>query len=188
MTLCLSTSPGDDIFILRLRALRTEMLTCWLGTITQWGEVSKPKKDRSKSKVKETTANIHTDSGNAPRAARSGADSGRGGRGRGSSERARGGRGRGAATVQTNGTHTKPAAPLSVPTDQSIVWNASTKEAPSDDSKPTESWGGAADIAKADIAKAVVSTVVPDGKRTWASMFKPEPAPKPVEKKAPAEK
>lgn len=184
MTSCLSTSPGDDIFILRLRALRTEMLTCWLGTITQWGEVSKPKKDRSKSKVKETTtANIHTDSGNAPRAARSGADSGRGGRGRGSSERARGGRGRGAATVQTNGTHTKPAAPLSVPTDQSIVWNASTKEAPSDDSKPTESWGGAADIAKA-----AVSTVVPDGKRTWASMFKPEPAPKPVEKKAPAEK
>lgn len=160
------------------------MLTCWLGSITQWGEVSKPKKDRSKSKVKETTANIHTDS-NAPRATRSGADSGRGGRGRGSSERARGGRGRGAATVTTNGTHTKAAAPLSVPTDQSIVWNASsTKEAPSDDSKPaTESWGGAADIAKA-----VVSTVIPDGKRTWASMFKPEPAPKPVEKKAPAEK
>ncbi|KFZ06031.1 hypothetical protein V501_07789 [Pseudogymnoascus sp. VKM F-4519 (FW-2642)] len=153
------------------------------GTITQWGEVSKAKKDRSKSKVKETAANIHTDSGNAPRAARSGADSGRGGRGRGSSERARGGRGRGAAAVQTNGTHTKPAAPLSVPTDQSVVWNASTKEAPSDDTKPEESWGGAADIAKA-----VVSTVVPDGKRTWASMFKAEPAPKPVEKKAPVEK
>lgn len=161
------------------------MLTCWLGTITQWGEVSKAKKDRSKSKVKETAANIHTDSGNAPRAARSGADGGRGGRGRGSSERARGGRGRGAATVQTNGTHTKPAAPLSVPTDQSVVWNASAKEAPSDDTKPEESLGGAADTAKA----AVSTVAVPDGKRTWASMFKAEPAPKPVEKKAaPVEK
>jgi hypothetical protein len=145
--------------------------------------VSKTKKDRSKSKVKEPAANTHTDSGNAPRAARSGPDSGRGGRGRGS-ERARGGRGRGAAAVQTNGTHTKPAAPLSVPTDQSIVWNASTKEVASDDAKPAaESWGGATDIAKA-----VVSTVIPDGKRTWASMFKVEPAPKPTKEPAPAEK
>lgn len=127
--------------------------------------------------------NIHTDSGNAPRVARSGADSGRGGRGRGSSERARGGRGRGAATVQTNGTHTKPAAPLSVPTDQSVVWNASAKESPSDDAKPAESWGGAAESAKA-----AAPTAVPDGKRTWASMFKPEPAPKPVKEKAPEEK
>lgn len=134
--------------------------------------------------MKEPTTNAQAESGNAPRAARSGQDSTRGGRGRGS-ERVRGGRGRGAAAVQANGTHTKPAAPLSVPTDQSIVWNASTKEAPSGDVKATaeESWGGAADIAKA-----VISTVIPDGKRTWASMFKPEPAPKPVKEPAPVEK
>lgn len=153
------------------------------GTITQWGEVSKPKKDRSKSKVKESSTNTHTDSGNAPRAARNGPDSGRGGRGRGN-ERGRGGRGRGAAATQTNGTHTKPA-PLSVPTDQSAVWNAPAKEAVADDSKPpTESTGVA--TSTVDNAKAVASTVVPDGKRTWASMFnKPEPAPKPVKEPVP---
>lgn len=129
---------------------------------------------------------------NAPRIARAHQDIGRGGRGRGT-ERGRGGRGRGAAVALTNGTHAKPAAPLSVPTEESTVWGSTKKEATLDESKPAaDSWGVAADsgaTATTEAAKAVVSSIIPDGKRTWASIFKkPEPAPKPKKEPAPVEK
>lgn len=56
------------------------------GNVSQWGEVKKKNKDRSRSKAKDPAAPL-TESVNVP--------SSRGGRGRGNFEGGRGGRGRG---------------------------------------------------------------------------------------------
>jgi hypothetical protein len=155
---------------------------CSPGTITQWGEVSKNKKDKSRAKAKETAINAPIDNGpRVPRGVH--ADGGRGGgRGRGT-DRGRGGRGRGAAVVHTNGTHTKRTPDLSVPTEESPAWGAPMEEtADAQDTTKTDSWGATAEAvatSTAEAAKTVTSSIIPDGvKKSWASMFKPAPAPK----------
>ncbi len=164
------------------------------GTITQWGEVSNTKKDRSKSKVKDATSTTFGDSANTSRVSRGGRagfDSGRGGRGRGT-DRGRGGRGRGASVVHTNGTR-KENEP-STAAAESTAWedpvsgdksawdtakpaedNLETPAKPAQESAPTNA---AAPTTIAVPAKPT-SSIIPDGvKKSWASIFAPAPAPK----------
>jgi hypothetical protein len=155
-----------------------------IGSITQWGEVSKAKKDRSRSKAKDVTVATFGDStkeNRVPRGGRAGAESGRG-RGRGT-ERGRGGRGRGATTAHTNGSRKENVEP-SVPTTESNAWGS----APTGDEQPsTDSWGTAATDAPSTATKAA-SSIIPEGvKKSWASMFA-TPAPAPKKAPAPAEK
>lgn len=169
----------DIVFALEETAgdLETTVERITDGTISQWGEVSKTKKDRARSKVKETSA--PSDSTNA-RVSRGGREGGRGGAGRGrGTERGRG-RGRGGAGVaHTNGTR-KEAADVSVPTEESTAWETSKSE-----EKATEDWGPAATKSTAAPAVQPTSTALPEGvKKTWASMFA-TPAPAPAPKKAP---
>ncbi|KAI9738907.1 MAG: hypothetical protein M1818_005220 [Claussenomyces sp. TS43310] len=163
------------------------------GSITQWGEVSKNKKDRSRSKAaKDTITTNHGETSNGPRASRGrGAhEGGRGVRSRGS-ERGRGGRGRGAAVSQTNSTRTKDTPEISVPTEESPAWDAAPNGTSDswDPAKPADTWGAAAANAASSAATAaaqVTSSIIPDGaKKSWASIFKPTPAPAPVPKKEP---
>ncbi|KAF7538413.1 hypothetical protein G7054_g2999 [Neopestalotiopsis clavispora] len=164
------------------------------GSISQWGEVSKPKKV-SKPKTKDaapSTGPIDTSAGRPTRGGRADARGGRGGRG---SDRARGGRGRGASSQPaTNGHRTKENAELSVPTAEASAWGAGTT---TDDSTNNE-WGttgwGATDTTKetattaapAQTSTATTSTAptepaVPKPK-TWASMLRQSTAPKPAPK------
>lgn len=171
-----------------------------LGSISQWGEVSKTKKDRSKSKAKDTAlADSANQSSRVSRGGRAGFDGGRGGgRGRGSgTDRGRGGRARGASTAHTNGSRNKENVESSVPTTESSAWEAigatTTTDAPSGvpTAKPAEDnsvgWGSTAAEAvssTAAVAGNVTSSIIPDGvKKSWASMFaKPAPAPAPTPK------
>ncbi|KAI0002796.1 hypothetical protein F4779DRAFT_602812 [Xylariaceae sp. FL0662B] len=170
------------------------------GTISQWGEVSKPKKTAARPKAKETTtlSGLTESSGNS-RPARGGrGDGGRGGRARGN-ERARGG-GRGRATTHpaTNGHRsTKENQQLSVPTEESSGWGTTTTndEAPGNGYNAAES---TTDAATAPTSAATTttesttakSTVIRQGaQKTWASMLRqstaPKPAPKPKETPGP---
>ncbi|KAH6678056.1 hypothetical protein B0J14DRAFT_687917 [Halenospora varia] len=181
------------------------------GTISQWGEVSKTKKDRSRSKAKDSNTPFgdSTNQSRVSRGGRAGFDSGRGGRGRGT-DRGRGGKGRGASVAHTNGSrketvettpHVEPAPAWGNTTsDEAPAWdttNATSTETPAlDDAKsteqPTEPWGAATTGAAASTAATVAKTtssIIPDGvKKSWASIFAPAPAPKkapePVEKPA----
>jgi hypothetical protein len=161
------------------------------GSLTQWGEVSKNKKDRSRSKAKESVTTTLGENTTGPRTSRGGRaahEGGRGGRGRGT-ERGRGGRGRGAATAHTNGARTKEASELSIPTEESTAWDTTPKnndgQETAEATKPAESWSGAAAEAASTTAAAaaaakITSSVIPEGgKKSWASMFKPAPAPAP---------
>ncbi|KAL3427967.1 rnapii degradation factor def1 [Phlyctema vagabunda] len=173
------------------------------GTITQWGEVSKNKKDRSRSKAtKDATSAPLSDSIHNARAARGGRvfDGGRGGRGRGT-DRGRGGRGRGASLAQTNGSRKETAVDVSVPTEESNAWESTPSNAwdtPKDDAPQeaqawdapaatttepaAEGWGAAA----TSTAAKVTSTIIPNGvKKSWASMFAPVPTPKKAPTPAP---
>ncbi|KUJ07985.1 uncharacterized protein LY89DRAFT_742281 [Mollisia scopiformis] len=184
------------------------------GTISQWGEVSKTKKDRSRSKVKDATVSTFGDitNQNRPsRGGRAGFDGGRGGRGRGA-DRGRAGRGRGTSTAHVNGSRNKENVDVSTPTADSTAYeqtnagdanawetkaaessewdNSTAKPADTwDSSKPAqETWGstgtGAATAAATSAANAT-SSIIPDGvKKSWASMFA-KPAPAPAPKKAP---
>ncbi|CAG8950274.1 hypothetical protein HYFRA_00006766 [Hymenoscyphus fraxineus] len=166
------------------------------GTISQWGEVSKNKKDRSRSKAKEGA--VFGDVANQARTARGGRggfDSGRGGRGRGT-DRGRAGKGRGASVAHTNGAR-KENVVESTPTVESNAWDTAETPAWDTSSKAVEttteenSWdtsAGATTTAAAPAAPA--SSIIPDGvKKSWASIFAPAPVPKkapePVEKPAP---
>ncbi|KAH6719107.1 hypothetical protein BKA61DRAFT_270576 [Leptodontidium sp. MPI-SDFR-AT-0119] len=164
------------------------------GTITQWGEVSKGKKDRSKSKIKEaTTVTSFGDSTNQARVSRGGRagfDGARGGRGRATERGGRGGRGR----APTNGVRKENVVETSTPTVESTAWETapsgeSSWETPKatedswDTTKPAaESWASTATGAAAATATAaakVTSSVIPDGvKKSWASIFAPAPTPK----------
>merc|ERR1712225_142728 len=164
------------------------------GTITQWGEVSKSKKDRSKSKVKEaTTVTSFGDSTNQSRVSRGGRagfDGARGGRGRATERGGRGGRGR----APTNGVRKENTVETSTPTVESTAWETapsgeSSWDAPKatedsyDTTKPAQdSWSSTATgaaAATATTAAKVTSSVIPDGvKKSWASIFAPAPAPK----------
>lgn len=124
-----------------------------IGSISQWGEVSKVKKDRAKSKVKESTTTSlgeSTNQGKGPRGGRGGLDGGRG-RGR-ATERGRGGRGRGASVAPVNGSRAKENLDTSVPTTESTAWDTTaTTDAPAWDApKATgeDSWGTTATDGK----------------------------------------
>ncbi|KAK6079757.1 rnapii degradation factor def1 [Seiridium cupressi] len=174
------------------------------GTISQWGEVSKPKKI-SKPKAKDAAPSTGlTDSSGAGRPGRGGRiEGGRGGRGARGSERARGGRGRGASTQPaTNGHRTKDNQQLSVPTEEASAWGTT----PSTDDTTANEWGttgwGSTDTTK---ETTTTTTATPEPStttaptttaepavpkpKTWASMLRqstqPKVAPKPQEAPAP---
>ncbi|KAF2457700.1 hypothetical protein BDY21DRAFT_371278 [Lineolata rhizophorae] len=165
------------------------------GNVSQFAEIKKKTKDRSRSKVKEGSA-----------APESSAPTTRSGRSRGASESARGGRGRpdrgrgGFRGAGRGGSHTTPngarsTGPISVPTNESSAWETHQAEgangtqamdhavaAPASDvaepqwGAPTVT-GGAPKPTAADAKKPAAP--VPE-KKTWASMFaKPKPAPAP---------
>lgn len=165
------------------------------GSITQWGEVSKGKKDRSRSKAKESITTTIGETTTGPRTSRGGRtahEGGRGGRGRGT-DRGRGGRGRGGTTAHTNGARAKEASELSIPTEESTAWDTTTKNHDGQDipetTKPSEIGSGVATEAASTTAVAAAKTtssVIPEGvKKSWASMFK-QPAPTPAPKKEPS--
>ncbi|KAI0484962.1 hypothetical protein GGR56DRAFT_680927 [Xylariaceae sp. FL0804] len=164
------------------------------GTISQWGEVSKPKKTAPRSKPKDNAASTGlTESTGSNRPARGGrADGGRGGRGRGA-ERARGsGRGRAGAPTATNGHQFKENQQLSVPTEESnswanSEWNASvwgSTDAPAEPATTPQ----AAPVPAEPTSTQPAATPQGTGK-TWASMLRqstaPKQAPKPKEVPAP---
>ncbi|KAK3319094.1 hypothetical protein B0H66DRAFT_603650 [Apodospora peruviana] len=164
------------------------------GTISQWGEVSKPKKERARPKAKNdtfTTTTADSVPAGHPRTARGGRTGTEGGRGRGRATE-RGGRGgvRGKpAHTATNGTRTKETAQLSVPTEESSVWDTQK----SADEKPT--WGddtlapAAAEPAPSALAATSTPVATPSTQKTWASMLRAtvvhKPAPKPKEAPTP---
>ncbi|OTA99673.1 hypothetical protein M426DRAFT_253334 [Hypoxylon sp. CI-4A] len=182
------------------------------GTISQWGEVSKPKKTTTRPKPKDnaTSTALNETSGNG-RPARGGRSDGpRGGRARGN-ERGRGGS-RGRATTShptTNGHRAKDNQQLSVPTDESSGWGAtSTNGEGASTETGASAWGPtnptsetvATPTPTAAPATSTTTTttdstpakpaVIPQGtQKTWASMLRqstaPKPAPKPKETPAP---
>ncbi|KAK3390760.1 hypothetical protein B0H63DRAFT_389469 [Podospora didyma] len=167
------------------------------GTVQQWGEVSKPKKERAKPKGKNDTFTTTTAdlAPGAPRTTRGGRVGAEGGRGRGRATE-RGGRGgsRGKSTAPTtNGTRsTTEPAPLSVPTEESSEWDTpkATEETPAW-GETTSNWetpapvAEAAPVAATPVAAPVAApkaSAVPNGAKTWASMLRQVTAPKVVAK------
>ncbi|KAK2072364.1 hypothetical protein P8C59_006722 [Phyllachora maydis] len=172
------------------------------GTISQWGEVSNQKKERTRTKAKSdafTTTTGESGTGTtqnrAGRGGRGGGEGGRGGRGRG------GARGK-SAHATTNGSRNKENAPLSVPAEDGFGWDnaqpsestgADWGEPPStswDTHEPTESTekspAAQAPAASHPSASAPKTSIIPEGsQKTWASMLRqtavPKPAPKPKE-------
>lgn len=140
------------------------------GNISQWGEVSKPKKT-TKPKAKETTAAPTNNEWSTPTAAaraRGGRAVSEGrGRGRATDRGGRGGRGR-VAQASANGPRTKENQPLSVPTEESSAWT---------DEKPAE------EPTAAQATTESSQSAAPQAK-TWASMLRQTAAPKPAPKPA----
>ncbi|KAG7287608.1 hypothetical protein NEMBOFW57_007120 [Staphylotrichum longicolle] len=159
------------------------------GTISQWGEVSKPKKERKAKADTFTTTTGDSGPAGASRTARGGrgADSGRG-RGRATERGGRGGA-RGKSThATTNGTRTKETQPLSIPTEEVSEWNTKSTEEPAAGSEPaaTETTPTPATAAPSTTpAVPKPATIIEGVKTTWASMLRqstvPKPAPKPKE-------
>ncbi|SCN75101.1 uncharacterized protein FFM5_01151 [Fusarium fujikuroi] len=153
------------------------------GTISQWGEVSKPKK-ASRAKVKDQAPASSNDATSAgPRATRGGRAVSEGGRGRGRATD-RGGRstrGRPSA-APTNGAGTKDSSALSVPTEESSAWG--TKEPKKDTSEENQP------IAEQPAPSATTEAPKPAAPavKTWASMLRQSAPPKapPKPKEAPA--
>lgn len=184
LTVCIdlqSRRPGLGVSVARL--LRGRVLITTAGSITQWGEVSKTKKDRSRSKAKDVTVTTFGDStkeGRVARSSRTGAEAGRG-RSRGA-DRGRGGRGRGASTTHTNGSRKDNVEP-SVPTTESTAWGSASI---GEEQSAGDAWGPTATDTTSTTK--VASSIIPDGvKKSWASMFT-APAPTPKKVVAPAEK
>jgi len=180
--------------------------------VSQWGEVKKKNKDRSRSKANDPAAPL-TESVNVP--------SSRGGRGRGNFESGRGGRGRGSergrgigrggrGTSGLNGnrgsTTDKPSADAVTDgfagstSNTQVVGSWDTQPPKAEDSTDTSwehtandnltapegQWGSvhASDSNAAAAPEVPKSSLVPDGTRSWASMFA-KPAPVPPPSKAP---
>lgn len=166
-----------------------------IGTISQWGEVSKQKKPKAKNDTFTTTI-VDSAAGNA-RTGRGGRIEGGRGRGRATERGGRGGS-RGKSTFPaTNGApSTRPKeTPLSVPTEESSAWDTPK---PADDT--TGGWGESTETPAPAVAdstpapatstpSAPAPTPVSNGPKTWASMLRqsavPKPAPKPKEAPAP---
>lgn len=151
-----------------------------LGTISQWGEVSKAKKPaRPKAKDAPAAGTEASNVSNA-RASRGSRVVSEGGRGRGRATD-RGGRGRARSSQPaTNGTRQKENQQLSVPTEESPAWvTDKAKDDPIEEAEPP--------TEKPVLAE--TSNAAPPAK-TWASMLRqstaPKPAPKPKEAPAPA--
>ena len=149
------------------------------GTISQWGEVSKSKKDRSRSKVKDTSSAAFTEVTNQSKGGRGGRGGFEGGRGRSrGAERGRGRRGRGTSSIShTNG---RKENETSVPTTESTAWESTANDDSWAISKPIDdSWADAAAKVDAHPPAKPTSSIIPDGvKKSWASMFTPAPVPK----------
>ncbi|KAK0627582.1 hypothetical protein B0T14DRAFT_139503 [Immersiella caudata] len=162
------------------------------GSIAQWGEVSKPKKERIRPKGKNdtfTTTTADSAPGGGLRPARGGRTDGvRGGRGRATERGGRGGARGKSIVATTNGTRTKDTTQLSVPTEESPEWNT----------KATDDWDTptpepvAAEPTPSAPAAAVSTAPKPadNAPKTWASMLRQVTAPKPAakSKEAPASK
>ncbi|ERT00672.1 rnapii degradation factor [Sporothrix schenckii 1099-18] len=139
------------------------------GTISQWDEVSKPKKERTKPKA--ATA----DAAAARPARREGAgpDKTRGRANARAVERGgRSARGR-SAPASANGTRTD--APLSVPTEESQAWDG---QKPADEStpEPTAAAAAAHTTSAAPTSAPTAAAAVP---KTWASMLRQTVVPLP---------
>lgn len=166
------------------------------GSISQWGEVSNQKKDRTKSKTKDTfttTTGADAPTSNNPRNARGGRPEGAArGRGR-ATERGARGAARGRSTQPaTNGSRPKDGQPLSVPTDESNAWDSTktTDDGGWASAAAATSWEPAAPsdtapAASTNPSEPAKSAVIPQGtSKTWASMLRqsvvvPKPAPPP---------
>ncbi|KAL5117546.1 RNAPII degradation factor [Pleosporales sp. CAS-2024a] len=161
------------------------------GSVSQFSEVPKKVKDRSRSKAAkdhaapaEGAASLRGSRGETPRRA---TDSGRGGRGRGA-DRGRGGFG-GTTRGGRGGAASGTRAAASVPTTESSAWDTPppSAETAKENGQATEPTKDAESKSTVDAAAAAVKGAA---KKTWASMFsapKPAPAPpKPAEKPAPA--
>ncbi|KAF4983244.1 hypothetical protein FZEAL_1282 [Fusarium zealandicum] len=154
------------------------------GTISQWGEVSKPKK-ASRAKAREqapASSNDATSTG--PRPARGGRVVSEGGRGRGRATD-RGGRstrGRSTQPAPINAPRSKENQQLSIPTEESSVWgNKEPKLDASEEKEPSTEQPAL--TATAESSKSSAS-----GPKTWASMLRQSAVPKapPKPKEAPA--
>ncbi len=169
-----------------------------LGSISQWGEVSKPKKERAKPKGKDNIFTTTTGDSPVPggaRPARGGRTGPEGHRARGRATE-RGGRGsRGRSVATANGARFEKNQQLSVPTEESFGLDPQKTDGAS---PPAESgaWDKGSPPATAAPAPAAANNVpskaapVPSGnQKTWASMLRqstaPKPAPKPKEVSAP---
>ncbi|CAM1506847.1 Fc.00g064880.m01.CDS01 [Cosmosporella sp. VM-42] len=152
------------------------------GSISQWGEVSKPKKtSRAKAKDAAPVASSHESSSTGPRAARGGRTVSEGGRGRGrATERGgRSARGRSAA-APTNGARKENQA-LSIPTEESSAWG---NDKPIDDAvEDKEALAEKPALTNEEAPKPAAPAV-----KTWASMLRQSAVPKapPKPKEAPA--
>ncbi|KEY74091.1 hypothetical protein S7711_05343 [Stachybotrys chartarum IBT 7711] len=151
------------------------------STISQWGEVSKPKKT-PRPKTKDAAAAPVSSEGSSaagrPARGRVVSEGGRG-RGRASDRGGRGGRGRSANPTPGGPQRNKENSQLSVPTEESPAWNGEQTKVESQDVKPTP----VEETATVEPPKSAASTA-----KTWASMLRqatvPKVAPKP--KEAPA--
>ncbi|MCJ1466597.1 RNAPII degradation factor [Pseudocyphellaria aurata] len=166
------------------------------GNISQWGEVKKKTKDRSQSKIKDSSTPLGdmTNGSNRAGRGRGGLEGARGGRGRGS-ERGRGGGRGGRGGPSVNGfrsANDNKGPPEMAPAGD---WAASDNTPPKveaegnwDQSTETEiattdsSWEHIAvpDVQSAPTAELPKASSKPDGTRSWASIFnKSAPAPNP---------
>ncbi|KAI9791761.1 MAG: hypothetical protein M1816_003571 [Peltula sp. TS41687] len=181
------------------------------GNMSQWGEVKKKSKERSRSKAQEPTQVSATDqntasTGRGSRGGRANVE-GRGGRGRGTERGRKSGRGgRGGSAAPANGTWASgtntndvDSGKTSIPTEESSAWEVSAASAPAqkvqdDDwgtfTTPEQTgdngdWGTGASTEHTAVPDAKKSSIIPDGtKKSWASMFA-KPAPPPVPKNIP---
>lgn len=157
------------------------------GSISQWGEVSKPKKtSRAKAKDQIPAPSSTDASSTAPRTARGGRAVSEGGRGRGRATE-RGGRstrGRPAQAPPTNGARNKENQELSIPTEESSAWG---NEKPKVDvTEEKEIVVETTPPAAAEPPKPAAPPV-----KTWASMLRQSTVPKappPKPKEAPIPK
>lgn len=174
-----------------------------IGSISQWGEVSKQKKTTLRPKTKDASAHVglSESSGNS-RPARGGRpDGARGGRARGT-ERGRGvGRGRATSHPSTNGQRFKENQQLSVPTEESSSYGATATQeeagtnghgasaATDSVTEPTTTSTPAPATTTTEPAPvAAKPAVIPQGtQKTWASMLRQSTAPKPPPVQKPKE-
>ncbi|KNG49432.1 rnapii degradation factor def1 [Stemphylium lycopersici] len=173
LVLAIEESDGD---------LQTTIEKISEGAVSQFSEVPKKAKDRSRSKAKENV--VPTDGTSSlrgrPDGARRGVDSGRGGRGGRGTDRGRGGirGGRGGAAA---GPRT---AAGSVPTTESSAWDTPAVAEEPDEAKHDDTTAQAPE-ATPDAIKPAVEATMTAAKKTWASMFAaPKPAPAPAVPKA----